>query len=109
MNEILKLTTNAINHFSKLSPDELVCLSIISGSCAGFKYNWHVLPSTSEELTDYEYISVGEFTMAIDKMSILYLIGSTIDYKSDITGGKIVITNPNAIASCGCGESIRLS
>jgi Fe-S cluster assembly iron-binding protein IscA len=39
----------------------------------------------------------------------MMLIGSTIDFKSDFTGAMLVVENPNAQSSCGCGTSVNFA
>lgn len=46
-----------------------------------------------------------EVTVLIDPLSLQYLIGAEIDYKSDITGEQFIIRNPLAKTTCGCGSS----
>jgi len=41
----------------------------------------------------------------VDPMSLVYLVGAEIDYKSDLTGEQFIIRNPNAKTTCGCGSS----
>ena len=41
-------------------------------------------------------------------MSLLYLAGSTIDYKTSIIGSQFEIDNPMSKSSCGCGVSINI-
>jgi iron-sulfur cluster insertion protein len=43
--------------------------------------------------------------LLIDPMSLVYLVGSEIDYKSDLSGEQFIIRNPNAKTTCGCGSS----
>ena len=45
----------------------------------------------------------------VDEMSINYLKGATVDYVDELMGSGFKITNPNAVASCGCGHSFRTS
>jgi iron-sulfur cluster assembly protein len=42
------------------------------------------------------------------KKSLLYLIGTTLEYSSGLNGKGFHWTNPNAQRSCGCGESFSL-
>ena len=44
----------------------------------------------------------------IDAASILYLIGSTMDWREDDFAAGFVFDNPNAKGSCGCGESFTV-
>lgn len=47
------------------------------------------------------------FTIRVicDPKSMLYLEGTTIDFKDEIMGRGFVFNNPNATSSCGCGSS----
>ena len=44
----------------------------------------------------------------IDVASVLYLIGSTMDWQEDDFTAGFVFQNPNAKGSCGCGESFTV-
>jgi iron-sulfur cluster assembly protein len=43
----------------------------------------------------------------IDGASVLYLVGSTMDWKEDDFSAGFVFDNPNAKGSCGCGQSFN--
>ena len=47
-------------------------------------------------------------TLLIDAMSYQYLVGAKIDFKSDLMGEQFVIDNPNAVTTCGCGQSFGI-
>ena len=47
-------------------------------------------------------------TLFIDGASVLYLIGSTMDWVEDDFTAGFVFNNPNATGSCGCGESFTV-
>ena len=47
-------------------------------------------------------------TFYVDGASILYLIGSRMDWKEDDFAAGFVFDNPNAKGSCGCGESFTV-
>ncbi|MBT7755448.1 MAG: iron-sulfur cluster assembly accessory protein, partial [Candidatus Magasanikbacteria bacterium] len=74
--------------------------------CAGFSYEWDVIKK--DELKDEEIIELRDtdYVFAVDVIAIMYLIGSTIDYKTDIMGSMLTVVNPNSTSSCGCGESV---
>ena len=44
----------------------------------------------------------------VDGASILYLIGSTMDWQEDDFAAGFTFANPNATGSCGCGESFTV-
>jgi len=43
--------------------------------------------------------------LLIDPMSFQYLQGAEIDYTENLEGAQFVIRNPNAVTTCGCGQS----
>ena len=47
-------------------------------------------------------------TFYVDGASILYLIGSTMDWSEDDFAAGFVFENPNAKGACGCGESFTV-
>lgn len=85
-------------------------LSIKGGGCAGFEYDWKLLPDDSYEamrMEDDEIISLGDgYRLIIDYMAIDYLRDVTIDYKEEFPVSGLVIQNPITTASCGCGKSV---
>ena len=54
---------------------------------------------------DDEKLDFNEFSLLVDKSSLLMLSGMTIEYKKEIFGSFLELKNPNATSSCGCGES----
>ena len=102
---LINLTDSAKNHLKKLAQDnnkKYVRLEVKGGGCAGFRYDW----SFDDIIQDTdEYIIFDGFTLLLDNASILYLTGMTIEYKKEIFGSFLELKNPNAISSCGCGES----
>tara|TARA_B100000085_G_scaffold217893_1_gene202477 strand:+ start:825 stop:1157 length:333 start_codon:yes stop_codon:yes gene_type:complete len=78
-------------------------LALKGGGCAGFKYDWTLEDATEAE---DEIIELPNGKFAIDSMSVMYLIGSTVDYKKEVFGSYFDISNPASTSSCGCGESV---
>ena len=46
--------------------------------------------------------------LVLDPMAEMYIAGCTIDYVEELGGSYLKIINPNATASCGCGESFAI-
>ena len=102
---VVFLTDSAKEHMSQMLEEHqkgAVKLKLQGGGCAGFKYDW-TLEDAPEQ--DDEVIDLPNGKFLIDSMSIMYLIGSTVDYKKEVFGSYMNISNPNATSSCGCGES----
>jgi|TARA_B110000014_G_scaffold181451_1_gene130734 iron-sulfur cluster insertion protein len=106
----LKLSAGAVEKILSLSSgqdDKTINLRVYvtGGGCSGFQYGFSFDEIIDEEDT---CISRGGASLVVDPLSLQYLTGSLIDYKEDISGSKFVIENPNAITTCGCGESFSI-
>jgi len=104
---VVTLTETAIKHFTNIASGKLVKFGIIGGGCAGFQYHWEIFDEVKGHMEDDEVQPYDAFTLYVDSHSIIYLVGTTVDYVSDITGSKIEIHNPNAQSGCGCGTSVN--
>ena len=82
-----------------------VKLSVKGGGCAGFSYDWNFVDSESDVLSDDEVIDVDSKKFIVDGMSLMFVLGTRLDYKKEIFGSSFVFENPNAKSSCGCGTS----
>lgn len=104
------LTTAAEERIAKLmteAPEGTigVKLSTPRRGCSGLAYSVDYV--TDENRAD-EKIETPGGTFYVDAGSILYLIGSTMDWKVDDFAEGFVFANPNAKGSCGCGESFTV-
>ena len=87
------------------NPNLKLRVFISGGGCSGFQYGF----TFDEKLEDGDTQVKNEgVTLLIDPMSIQYLAGAEIDYKSDLEGSRFVIRNPNAVTTCGCGSSFSV-
>ena len=82
-----------------------VKLSVKGGGCAGFSYDWNFIDSESDILSDDEVFDVDSKKFIVDGMSLMFVLGTRLDYKKEIFGSSFVFENPNAKSSCGCGTS----
>lgn len=115
----LVITDNAANKIGELMAEEenfqlKLRVFITGGGCSGFQYGFSFDETINEDDTvisktilkpagaDKDTINV---QLLVDPMSLVYLIGAEIDYKSDLTGEQFIIRNPNAKTTCGCGSS----
>jgi iron-sulfur cluster assembly accessory protein len=80
-------------------------ISVAGGGCSGFRYDFEVVAATNE---DDLVIEKDGARVAIDPVSVPYMVGSEIDFVDDLIGASFKIRNPNATASCGCGTSFSL-
>ena len=82
-----------------------VKLSTPRRGCSGLAYSVDYV--TAANAMD-EKIETPGGTFYIDGASVLYLIGSTMDWQEDDFTAGFVFSNPNATGSCGCGESFTV-
>jgi iron-sulfur cluster assembly accessory protein len=74
------------------------------GGCSGFQYGMALENKFRDQDTVIEEHGV---KIVIDEVSIDYMRGASIDYIEDIMGSGFKIDNPNALSSCGCGNSFE--
>jgi len=80
-------------------------VAVKGGGCSGLMYSLSIDDTT----TDGDVIiSSGDVRIAVDKKSKLFLHGLTLDYTTGLNGKGFVFSNPNARATCGCGESFTV-
>ena len=82
-----------------------VKLSTPRRGCSGLAYSGDYV--TSEVGFDEKIVTPGG-TFYVDGGSILYLIGSTMDWVEDDFAAGFQFANPNAKGACGCGESFTV-
>ena len=80
-------------------------VAITGGGCNGLSYKMRFVaePKAGDILVRSEGIEV-----LVDPKSALYLRGTHLDYSDKMIGGGFKFSNPNAKASCSCGESFSL-
>ena len=82
-----------------------VKLSTPRRGCSGLAYS---VDYVTEEARFDEKIETPGGTFYIDGASVLYLVGSTMDWREDDFSAGFVFDNPNAKGACGCGESFMV-
>ncbi len=89
------------------APDDAigVKLSTPRRGCSGLAYS---VDYVSEAVPFDERIETPGGTFFIDGGSVLYLVGSTMDWQEDDFTAGFVFANPNAKGACGCGESFTV-
>ena len=82
-----------------------VRLSTPRRGCSGLAYSVDYV--TEAQPFDETIVTPGG-VFYIDGASVLYLIGSTMDWQEDDFAAGFVFANPNAKGACGCGESFTV-
>ena len=105
---IIEVTDEAITKILEKQRKEKfsgIRLGITGGGCAGFEYVFdrtNSAPSQKDVELDY-----GKFRILIDKMSVPYLVGMTLDFQKEGLNELFKFINPKEQSSCGCGVSIN--
>lgn len=88
----------------KQGKDEpILRVKVVSGGCAGMTYQMDFEEGGAGE-KDIVW-EVDDVTVRLDPMTALYVMNSELDYAEGLMGAGFKIHNPNAKASCACGES----
>jgi len=80
-------------------------VGVVGGGCSGLSYQMKFDDNidSSDTVVDLESIKV-----IINKLSLLYLVGTELDYQDGLNGKGFEWNNPNSTRSCGCGESFSV-
>lgn len=80
-------------------------VAITGGGCNGLSYKLRFTPEPKRG--DILVRSAG-IPVLVDAKTALYLKGTELDFSDKMIGGGFKFTNPNAKASCSCGESFSV-
>ena len=80
-------------------------VAITGGGCNGLSYKLRFAPEPKRG--DILVRSAG-IPVLVDAKTALYLKGTELDFSDKMIGGGFKFTNPNAKASCSCGESFSV-
>jgi iron-sulfur cluster assembly accessory protein len=84
---------------------EFLRIAITGGGCNGLSYKLKFAP---EPRKGDILVRSGGVAVLVDARTALYLKGTVLDYSSQLIAGGFKFTNPNAKASCSCGESFSV-
>ena len=100
---MVTLTNSARDYMRSVSKDGYVTLGLKNGGCSGMKYIWGL--STDEGIEHVKWSDPIDDVLLLDPIAEMYVIGSEIDYVTELGGSFLAVKNPTATSSCGCGES----
>ena len=106
VSETAKVKVSSLMREEGFDPiQDYVRVGVKSGGCSGLSYdlNFDKKLDTEDKLFEDNQVKI-----LVDKKSLLYLIGTTLEYSGGLNGKGFVFNNPNAQRTCGCGESFSL-
>lgn len=80
-------------------------VGVTNGGCAGMEY---LMEYVGEIEKFDEVVEDNGVTIVVDAKAVLFLLGSVVDYETEILHSKFVFRNPNQTDACGCGESVTI-
>lgn len=108
---MIAVTEQASAHIRKLMAKQGLAegglrVGIKGGGCSGLSYtfSWEKEARTGDEMFECP----GGAKIFVDKKSLIYLNGTTLEYDPALMGKGLHFVNPNAKASCGCGSSFSV-
>ena len=101
---MLTLTDNAREYLSSIAKDDYITLGVKGGGCSGFTYVWDY----KKNWPDVKWSKPIDDVLVLDPMAEMFVLGCTVDYVTELGGSYLKVINPNATASCGCGESFAV-
>ena len=109
---MITISDGALEHLKKVMKEEgigdgthFLRVGVKGGGCSGLSY---VMDFDTEITESDEIINLPELKVVIDRKSMLYLVGTELQYSSGLNGKGFEWVNPNASRTCGCGESFSL-
>ncbi len=80
-------------------------VSVKGGGCSGLMYDldFDEKINPSDQVFEDKGVKI-----LVDKKSLLYLLGTTLDFSDGLNGKGFQFINPNASRTCGCGESFSV-
>ncbi len=79
-------------------------LKVQGGGCSGFSYDLYF---DQAQETDHSFEAHG-VKLLCDQMSLMYLMGTEVDYVEGLHGAGFKFNNPNVKSTCGCGSSFSV-
>ncbi|WP_186754823.1 HesB/IscA family protein [Echinicola salinicaeni] len=105
------VSDNAKQQIQKLKQEEgrkdneNIRVSVKGGGCSGLMYDLGFDENISDSDQVFEDKGV---KIIVDKKSLLYLAGTTLEFTDGLNGKGFQFVNPNASRTCGCGESFSI-
>ena len=95
----------SIMNEQKVTDDTRVRVGVKGGGCSGLMYDIAFDDTVTAQDDVFEDQGV---KVIVDRKSLLYLLGTTLEFSDGLNGKGFQFVNPNASRTCGCGESFSI-
>jgi len=107
---MINVTSTAAGKISELLAEEQkdgsgLRVFVQGGGCSGFQYGLMIDEGNTDGDQIFESNGV---RLYVDPISVRCLAGAEVDFVDTVTGGGFTIKNPNAVSTCGCGQSFSV-
>ena len=109
---MITVSEKAIEHLITIMMSELITpethnlrVGVKGGGCSGLSYE---MDFDDEIHPTDDVFDIGPLKVVVDKKSLLYLIGTQLEYSDGLNGKGFHWVNPNASRECGCGSSFAV-
>ena len=105
--QVILFTPSAVAEAKRLlaeenDPNLFLRLGVSAGGCSGMSYSMSFDNNPTQFGREFEFDGL---KVRVDLKALMYLAGTTLDYKGGMLGGGFQFSNPKAKRSCGCGSS----
>jgi iron-sulfur cluster insertion protein len=101
---VAAIKVNEIRDAEAIEANMALRLRVVGGGCAGFSYDLYFdEPAEVDRQVEIQGVKV-----IVDEMSLMYLVGTEIDYVEGLQGAGFKFNNPNVKSTCGCGSSFSV-
>ena len=107
--DTLRITENAAKKLkeilkSRKKENYSLRIKVMPGGCSGYQYAFEL---DTKENKDDQVIKMEGVKFVVDPDSFSLIRGSRVDYIDSLQGAGFKISNPNAVKTCGCGQSFH--
>ena len=85
--------------------ESFIRVGVEGGGCSGLSYKLEFDHNLKQDDKVFEDKGI---KILVDKKSLLYLVGTVLDFSDGLNGKGFQFINPNATRTCGCGESFAV-
>lgn len=105
---LIEVSDTAAEELARLNVnrEEFLRIALVEGGCSGLSYQ--LITDTVITPLDTVLFDGESLRVVANKNSTDYLQGLYIDYSTDLIDVGFKFTNPNAVSTCGCGNSMKV-